>query len=63
MYDADGATPLLANDPSGAYAIGNVDTNGVVSFSAPEPGTFALLGLGFTVVIFKLLTRSYDRKA
>jgi hypothetical protein len=63
MYGADGATPLLANDPSGAYAIGSVDTNGAVSFSAPEPGTFSLIGLGFTAVIFRLLTRSYDRKA
>jgi hypothetical protein len=63
MYDADGITTLLANDPSGAYAIGSVDTNGAVSFSAPEPGTFSLIGLGFTVVIFRLLTRSYDRKA
>jgi hypothetical protein len=64
MFAADQVTPLLATFPdTGAYAIGDVNTSGVVSFGAPEPGTFSLIGLGFTAVIFRLLTRSYDRKA
>jgi hypothetical protein len=50
---ADGSTPEFA----GSFTLG---ANGTVSFSVPEPGTCALIGLG--VAVFAL-RRKFDRNA
>jgi hypothetical protein len=63
LFAADETTPLLGNGPNGEYAIGTVDPAGVVTFSAPEAGTFALFGLGFVTMAIRLRNRSYGRKA
>ena len=50
LYAADEVTPLLANFPDGAHAIGELSPNGELTFSTPEPATVGLFGLGYLMI-------------
>ncbi len=57
LFAADEVTPLLGSGPNGEYVTGTVSPAGVVSFSTPEPGSFALLGLGMGALAFTIRKR------